>query len=546
MSILILLLRLFFTNFGFYMTSQFRFLLEIPLKISLLIPIKYLIIIDWMSILFIGVVLFISSIVIIYRNYYIKEDPTQRKFITLLSLFITSICLIIISPNVISLILGWDGLGLISYCLVIYYNNIRSNISGLITILRNRIGDSALIISILTLFRVGNLDWYFIDPKNDYNLFFYFLFLAGITKSAQIPFSAWLPSAIAAPTPVSALVHSSTLVTAGVYIFIRFSPEIRFSISFLLIFLAIITSFISGLNAIYEIDFKKIIALSTLSQLGVIISILFFGSPLIAFFHLRTHALFKRLLFLSAGVVLHCYQGNQDLRHIGGYTQSSPIVSISIITARISLRGFPFLRGFYSKDIILDIFILNNLNIILLGIFRACTLFTPIYRIKLLNFSLNGPFNNKIIFHENYQVSLSVRLLLVASLLGGSIILWLIVPLEFIVLSLNEKLFIFSSLPIAFILINFSAPIVKKIFLKNFFRSILIISHTSLYTSPLTFIIVSKKITLRIDQAWSETLGPQKIYSYLNWVKRLIEKWHYLNLPQIIIISLFMLVITLA
>lgn len=184
--------------------------------------------------------------------------------------------------------------------------------------------------------------------------------LAAITKRAQIPFSAWLPAAIAAPTPVSALVHSSTLVTAGVYLIIRFNYILGANL--ILFYVGSITMFMAGLGANYEIDLKKIIALSTLSQLGVIILILSLGFRELAFFHLLTHALFKSLLFLCAGVFIHGAQDCQDIRLLGGTLLRTPVSSVFFICCSLSLCGFPFLSGFYSKDLILEVYIIGLIN----------------------------------------------------------------------------------------------------------------------------------------------------------------------------------------
>lgn len=178
------------------------------------------------------------------------------------------------------------------------------------------------------------------------------LILAAITKRAQIPFSAWLPAAIAAPTPVSALVHSSTLVTAGVYLIIRFHHLL--GANFFLLYVGCLTIFMSGLGANFEIDLKKIIALSTLSQLGVIIFTLSLGLIELAFFHLLSHALFKSLLFLCAGVYIHGAGDCQDIRLLGGVMKSIPVRSLFFGCCSLSLCGFPFLSGFYSKDLILE------------------------------------------------------------------------------------------------------------------------------------------------------------------------------------------------
>merc|ERR1711973_449607 len=195
---------------------------------------------------------------------------------------------------------------------------------------------------------------------------FILILVAAITKRAQLPFSSWLPAAIAAPTPVSALVHSSTLVTAGIYLLIRINLIIiEININYILLIIGIITIIMSGITAIIEIDIKKIIALSTLSQLGIIIIILGLGNPILSFFHLISHAFFKAILFICAGIIIHNIKDYQDIRKIG-FSFNNLNYSISIIIiANLSLCGLPFIRGFYSKDLIIEIIIIKGKNLII-------------------------------------------------------------------------------------------------------------------------------------------------------------------------------------
>lgn len=327
---------------------------------------------DWIRFLFISFVLFISSIVIFYSWEYINLDKNKIRFIYLVFLFILSIIFLIISPSLISILLGWDGLGLVSYCLVIYFQNYKSYNAGILTALSNRVGDVALLISIAWIFNLGRWSFYFYLEFIKLNFFFLFIIIiAAITKRAQIPFSSWLPAAIAAPTPVSALVHSSTLVTAGVYLLIRFNHYLINNgiYLFVLLLLGRLTILISGLGANYEMDFKKIIALSTLSQLGLIIRILSLGYIKLAFFHLLTHALFKALLFLCAGIFIHRIMNFQDIRFSGGFSNQLIIVLVYFNISRLALCGIPFLAGFYSKDIILEFVLISNVNIIIFFFF---------------------------------------------------------------------------------------------------------------------------------------------------------------------------------
>merc|ERR1711970_932480 len=232
--------------------------------------------------------------------------------------------------------------------------------------------------------------------------------LAAITKRAQIPFSAWLPAAIAAPTPVSALVHSSTLVTAGVYLLVRFRAALEGSLTqtvFLL--LSSLTIFMAGLGANFEYDLKKIIALSTLSQLGVIMRILSLGYPNLAFFHLLRHALFKALLFICAGAVIHNIKNYQDIRLI----------------ANLALCGSPFIAGFYSKDLILEIAFIMNINIFIFLLYCLATGLTVCYTFRLVFYTLTGNFNLHRLYSitdESYLMTTPILFLSRGAIFGGA------------------------------------------------------------------------------------------------------------------------------
>ena len=220
------------------------------------------------------------------------------------------------------------------------------------------------------------------------------IMIAAITKRAQIPFSAWLPAAIAAPTPVSALVHSSTLVTAGIYLLIRFNCLIISNgFSQILFLLGGLTILIAGLGANFEFDLKKIIALSTLRQLGLIIRILCIGAPILAFFHLLTHALFKALLFICAGVIIHSMKNFQDIRYMGSLIFCLPMTASYINIANLALCGIPFLAGFYSKDLILEVRSFFSVNLLSYFLYYFSTGLTVCYSIRLIYYLLYAGFS---------------------------------------------------------------------------------------------------------------------------------------------------------
>nr|ACI95019.1 NADH dehydrogenase subunit 5 [Sivaloka damnosus] len=341
---------------------------------------------DWVSLLFMSFVFLISGSVLFYSLGYMSGDLGFIRFFYFVFLFILSMVFFILMPDLICLMLGWDGLGLVSYCLIIYYNNNSSMSSGLITVFINRFGDVFLILSIGWFLNFGS--WHFFLYSNffDYDLFIliYLIFFASFTSSAQFPFCFWLPMAMSAPTPVSSLVHSSTLVTSGVYLVIRFNNFLLNFDTFFLMFISLLTMFISGLGACLENDLKKIIAFSTLSQLGFMFFIISFGCFSLCFIHLLIHAVFKSLLFLCCGFFIHCFLGVQDIRFTGGLIKQCPYVSTCFFVSSLCLCGFPFFSGFYSSDFVVEMVILSDTCFIYFFFFCLTIVLTLFYSFRLL------------------------------------------------------------------------------------------------------------------------------------------------------------------
>nr|YP_009515497.1 NADH dehydrogenase subunit 5 [Parhyale hawaiensis]AAT69313.1 NADH dehydrogenase subunit 5 [Parhyale hawaiensis]AYB71608.1 NADH dehydrogenase subunit 5 [Parhyale hawaiensis] len=386
------------------------------------------VIFDWMSLLFLGTVFLIAGSICKFSDYYMSGDKDFVRFMMILMMFVLSMVFLIISPNMMSILLGWDGLGLTSYALVIYYQNETSCNAGMLTVLSNRVGDVCILMSIGLMFFNGSWNFLFMEVKNIDYVMMMFIVLAGMTKSAQIPFSAWLPAAMAAPTPVSALVHSSTLVTAGVYLLIRFNNILLNSKAlYFLLILSILTMFMSGWGANFETDMKKIIALSTLSQLGLMMMILCLGMSNLAFFHLITHAMFKSTLFMCGGVIIHMSNGSQDSRFMSTLITSSPVLSIVFSLTNMSLMGFPFLAGFYSKDLLLEFSFMNLNNFLLMLIVILGTGMTVAYSIRVLFLGLSNISNLKSVndLSDNNNILLiCMSLLFFMSIIMGFIFSW--------------------------------------------------------------------------------------------------------------------------
>lgn len=363
---------------------------------------------DIVSLIFFAVVAIISGTVFLYRKFYIEQEVVKVKiknnyFFVLLSLFVLSIFLLVFSNSWVLLIVGWDGLGLTSFLLVIFYRNRRRLDSGLVTVLSNRIGDCLFIVGFIPiLYR----NWFYYDfflvthPTRNRFLFSIILIRGAITKRAQYPFSSWLPAAIAAPTPVSSLVHSSTLVTAGVYVALRFNFLMN-ECFYLFSTVSLLTITLAGARAMVEIDFKKVVAISTLRQIGLMIYTITVGHWVISFFHIVFHAFFKSCLFLSTGNLMHFLRRDQDSRNFGSLGPSY-FSSVYFTLRVIRLAGFPFSLGFYSKDTIMGVLASQGINWNSILFLLGCC-FTVAYRCKLVLIGLTGSptFRARIRFTEN-------------------------------------------------------------------------------------------------------------------------------------------------
>ena len=381
--------------------------------------------------MFIICVRIIRISVLKFRQSYIINDSYFMRFHLLLIIFVSSIYLLILSPNIVSILLGWDGLGLTSYLLVIYYRSPKAFNSGIITALSNRVGDALILVRIGYLSMYGNWNLYFYINKSVPLILAYLIIVAACTKSAQIPFSAWLPAAMAAPTPVSSLVHSSTLVTAGVYLIIRHNNLFFISnVSSYLMIIGIITIILASISALFEIDLKKIVALSTLRQLGVIMLRLGLGAYIARFFHLLSHAFFKALLFISTGNIIHNSKDYQDLRQVGGRAKILPVTNRFTLISRIRLIGVPFMSAFFSKEIILEFLLIKNFNFFIYLIMVVGIFLTASYRTRFVIYVFSRPTHNSILTfkreEDNFIIKGIVFLLLPARVTGfwGRLILW--------------------------------------------------------------------------------------------------------------------------
>nr|AWV84271.1 NADH dehydrogenase subunit 5 [Tettigades undata] len=485
---------------------------------------------DFMSTMFLSTVMFISSTVILYSGEYMSMDKMINRFIYIVMMFVISMIMLIISPNMISIIIGWDGLGLVSYCLVIYYQNNMSNNAGMLTALMNRVGDVAILMSIAWMMNFGSWNFCSFIDKMDMNYMTTLIILASFTKSAQIPFSSWLPAAMAAPTPVSALVHSSTLVTAGVYLMIRFSNMIQnMNLINLFMLLSVMTMIMSGIGANFEFDLKKIIALSTLSQLGIMMTILMFGYPMLSFFHLIIHALFKASLFLCAGMIIHVFSNNQDIRMMGCLCYQMPMTMTLMNIANLSLCGIPFMSGFYSKDLIMESMCFNNINFPIMILMYIGIGLTSFYSMRLSFFLMltNHNYDSFIYLKETFNNMIkSVLTLSIYSIISGSMFMWLMFnQTHILLLSIEAKMMtlIFS---LYGIWMGYELSMVfnsKNSLISEFLGSMWFMKQVSTFHNQLIVFNSSIMFQKSIDQGWGE--------NYEAWgIINLIEKMKTFNI----------------
>ena len=375
--------------------------------------------IDALSSVMLVVVTLVSSLVHIYSIGYMSDDPHKQRFMSYLSLFTFSMLMLVTSDNFLQLFFGWEGVGLCSYFLIgFWFRKESANAAAIKAFVVNRVGDFGFALGIFLIFylfgtvnydevfelvpSILNKDLSFLGINvNAINLICVLLFIGAMGKSAQIFLHTWLPDAMEGPTPVSALIHAATMVTAGVFLVVRCSPIFEYSplALNLVTIIGMSTAFFAATIALVQDDIKKIIAYSTCSQLGYMFFAAGVGAYNVAMFHLFTHAFFKALLFLGSGSVIHSFKNEQNINAMGGVWKKLPYTWTLMVIGTLALTGFPFLSGFYSKDAIIEFAYLSGSSTGYfaagIGIFTA--FLTSIYSWRLLFKTFHGNYNNKSI-----------------------------------------------------------------------------------------------------------------------------------------------------
>ena len=441
-------------------------------------------------------VLIVSSLVHVYSIGYMSHDPHNQRFFSYLSLFTFMMIILVTADNFLLMFVGWEGVGVCSYLLVsFWFTRIAANQSSLSAFLTNRVGDCFLTIGMFAiLWSFGDINYFLVfslSPFFNENIIIIVgicLLIGAMAKSSQVGLHVWLPMAMEGPTPVSALIHAATMVTAGVYLLMRVSPLIEYSSIVLLVILWVgaITTVFSSLVGLFQQDIKKVIAYSTMSQLGMMVIAVGLSSYTIALFHLVNHAFYKALLFLGAGAVIHAVNDNQDFRKYGGLITYLPLSYSIMLIASLSLVAFPFMTGFYSKDLIIESAYgqYNLSSIIVYFIASIGAMFTTLYSVKVLYITFlsnpNGPLVNykhvtqKSAHEGDIFMSLPLIILAIFSIFFGFITKDIFIGLGSDFFS-DNALFIHSSNEIM-INTEFFVPVIYKLLPLFFTISLTILS----------------------------------------------------------------------